>query len=236
MTHDGQPSALWQDLLSEDDRARITSARFARRSGLGSRPAVVVIDMQNYMVGPIADEPYEYPSSCGEIGRQAVASTALLLDAARSNGVPVFYSRYELARDGSDMGTYRLKRDLVESEGWALEDSFGAEIAAAVEPQPGDIVFVKKKPSGFMGTPLTGYLIDRGIDGVIVVGGSTSNCVRATSVDAMSLNLRVTIPADCVFDRFDISHRTALFDLDRQYGDVRWSEDVIEELGRLERH
>jgi hypothetical protein len=52
----------------------------------------------------------------------------------------------------------------------------------------------------------------------------------------MSLNLRVTIPADCVFDRFDISHRTALFDLDRQYGDVRWSEDVIEELGRLEQN
>ena len=235
MSHDAEPSALWRDLLSDADRSRITSARFGRRSGLGSRPAVVVIDMQNYMVGPIADEPYEYPSSCGQAGVDAVAATALLLDAARLNGVPIFYSRFELARDGSDMGSYQLKRDLVESEGWALEDSFGAQIADAVEPQPSDIVFVKKKPSGFMGTPLTGYLIDRGVDSVIIVGGSTSNCVRATAVDAMSLNLRVTIPADCVFDRFDVSHRTALFDLDRQYGDVRWSEDVIAELGSLER-
>jgi maleamate amidohydrolase len=235
MSHHTEPSELWRDLLSDADRTRIASARFGRRSGLGSRPAVVVIDMQNYMVGPIADELYDYPSSCGQVGRDAVDATALLLDAARENGVPVFYSRFELARDGSDMGTYRLKRDLVESEGWALENSFGAQIADVVEPKPTDIVFVKKKPSGFMGTPLTGYLIDRRVDSVIIVGGSTSNCVRATAVDAMSLNLRVTIPADCVFDRFDVSHRTALFDLDRQYGDVRWSDDIIAELGSLHR-
>ena len=233
MTHDTEPSALWLDLLSDADRARFSSARFGRSSGLGENPAVLVIDVQNYMVGPIGDELYAYPSSCGETGRQAVATTAPLLAKARLMGMPVFYTRFELARDGSDMGTYRLKRDLVDSEGWALEDSFGAQIADALAPQSGDIVFVKKKPSAFVGTPLTGYLIDRHIDGVIVVGGSTSNCVRATAVDAMSLNLRVTIPADCVFDRFDISHRTALFDLDRQYADVRWTDDVIAELGDI---
>jgi len=235
VTHDQPPSSLWDELLSDDDRARISNARFGRRSGLGSRPAVVVIDAQNYMVGPIADEPYAYPSSCGQAGKDALAAIARLLDAARGAGAPVFYTQWQLARDGSDMGSYRLKRDLVESEGWALEGSFGARIADVVAPQDGDIVFEKKKPSGFHGTPLTGYLIDRRVDGVIVVGGSTSNCVRATAVDAMSLNLRVTIPADGVFDRFALSHRTALFDLDRQYGDVRWSEDVIAELGTLGR-
>lgn len=232
MTPEQPPSSLWQDLLTDDDRALVSRARFGRRSGLGAHPAVVVIDAQNYMVGPIADEPYEYPSSCGEPGKEALRAIARLLDAARAAGAPVFYTQWQLARDGSDMGTYRLKRDLVESEGWALEDSFGARIADAVAPQPGDIVFVKKKPSGFHGTPLTGLLIDRKVDGVIIVGGSTSNCVRATAVDAMSLNLRVTIPADGVFDRFSLSHRTALFDLDRQYGDVRWTDDVIEELHR----
>jgi nicotinamidase-related amidase len=224
------PSSLWNHLLTDEDRALVSRARFGRRSGLGSRPAVVVIDAQNYMVGPIGDEPYAYPSSCGEAGKAALAVTARLLDAARAAGAPVFYTQWQLARDGSDMGTYRLKRDLVESEGWALEGSFGAQIAEAVAPQPGDTVFVKKKPSGFHGTPLTGLLIDRKVDGVIIVGGSTSNCVRATAVDAMSINLRVTIPADAVFDRFALSHRTALFDLDRQYGDVRWADDVIAEL------
>lgn len=224
------PSSLWSDLLGEEERARLTHGRFARRSGFGSRSAVVVIDVQNYMLGPVGDEPYEYVSSCGEAGREGARTIARLLDAARGVGTPVFYTRFELARDGSDMGAYRRKRDLVDSEAWCLKDSFGAAIADAVAPQPGDIVMVKKKPSGFVGTPLLGMLIDRGIDTVIIVGGSTSNCVRATAVDAVSLNYRVIVPADCVFDRIDISHRVALFDLDRQYGDVMWGDDVIAKL------
>ncbi|WP_329237288.1 isochorismatase family protein [Actinoallomurus sp. NBC_01490] len=224
------PSSLWNDLLGEDERARLAHGRFARRSGFGKRPAVVVIDAQNYMLGPIGDEPYEYVSSCGEVGRAGARQIARLLDAAREAGAPVFYTRFELARDGSDMGAYRRKRDLVESEGWCLEDSFGAAIADVVAPKDGDIVMVKKKPSGFVGTPLLGLLIDRGVDTVIVVGGSTSNCVRATAVDAVSLNFRVVVPADCVFDRVGISHRVALFDLDRQYGDVMWCDEVIAAL------
>jgi nicotinamidase-related amidase len=219
------PSSLWSDLLGEDERARLAHGRFARRSGFGSRPAIVVIDAQNYMIGPVGEEPYEYVSSCGEVGRESTRKIARLLDAARQVGAPVFYTRFELARDGSDMGAYRRKRDLVESEGWCLEGSFGAQIADIVAPRNGDIVMVKKKPSGFVGTPLLGMLIDRG-----VVGGSTSNCVRATAVDAVSLNFRVVVPADCVFDRIGISHRVTLFDLDRQYGDVMWCDDVIARL------
>lgn len=224
------PSELWSGLLGEEERARLSHGRFARRSGFGSRPAVVVIDVQNYMLGPVGDEPGEYVSSCGEVGRQGAQATARLLDAAREAGAPVFYTRFELARDGSDMGAYRRKRDLVDSELWCLEGSFGAQIADAVAPRDGDVVMVKKKPSGFVGTPLLGMLIDRDIDTVIVVGGSTSNCVRATAVDAVSLNYRVIVPADCVFDRIDISHRVTLFDLDRQYGDVMWSHEVIARL------
>ncbi|HEY0247135.1 MAG TPA: isochorismatase family protein [Gryllotalpicola sp.] len=230
MTHPARVSALWQDLLSDDDRARVSGARFGRRVGIGERAAILVIDPQNYMVGPVGGEDIAYPSSCGEAGRQALAAASTLLEAGRRLGIPIFYTRWEVARDGADMGAYRRKRDLIDTEGWAIEGTFGAQIADAVAPLPGDLVFVKKKPSAFLGTPLTGYLIDRGIDTVIVTGGSTSNCVRATSVDAVSLNYRVVVAADCVMDRFDISHRTALFDLDRQYGDVMWSEEIIAAL------
>lgn len=226
----GEPSDLWKHLLTDHDRARLTHGRFARRSGYGLRPAVLVIDVQNYMLGPLGDEAADYPSSCGQPGRDAAGRISTLLAAARSASVPVIYTQFELARDGSDMGGYRLKRDLVESENWCLQDSFGAAITSTVTPEPGDIVLVKKKPSAFIGTPLLGLLIDRQIDSVIVVGGSTSNCVRATAVDAASLNYRVIIPADCVFDRIDLSHRASLFDLDRQYGDVVWSESVIDQF------
>ena len=41
----------WQRYLSEDDRTTIERGRWARRVGFGVRPAVILIDVQNYMVG-----------------------------------------------------------------------------------------------------------------------------------------------------------------------------------------
>lgn len=221
----------WRTQLSDDERARIGSAGFGRRVGIGARPALVVIDVQNYMVGPPEGAPAaEYPSACGAARVAAVDVLSRFVPSMRRLGVPVYYTRFELAPDGSDGGVYLRKRDLIDSDGWCLTGSTGAQLVPAVEPAPGDVVLVKKKPSAFVGTPLLSLLIDRGVDSVLLAGGSTSNCVRATAVDAMSLNLRVTVVEDGVFDRFERSHVTALFDLDRQYGDVRPAADVESEL------
>jgi nicotinamidase-related amidase len=220
----------WRDDLTPEERARLTSAGFGQRIGMGEKIAVVVIDAQNYMVGPPPGSTVEdWPSVC-ETGRDALDRLGPFLKECRTLDVPIFYTRFEVRRDGGDIGVYGRKRGLPRTEGWCLEGSIGAEIAPEVEPGPSDIVFVKKKPSGFHGTPLLGLLIERGIDTVIVTGGSTSNCVRATAVDAASYNYRTVILEDCVFDRFDRSHRTALFDLERQYADVLESTEVLEEL------
>jgi maleamate amidohydrolase len=213
------PEIPWNRFLSDADRAVIAKARFGRRMGFGERLAIVAIDCQRYMVGePDADATW--PSSCGAIGRAAVAEIARLVTAARAARIPTFFTRFELARDGSDIGVYGRKRDLLESEHWCLAGSVGAELVPDLVPGPGDVVFVKKKPSGFHGTPLLGLLVDRGIDTVIVVGGATSNCIRATVFDASSYNFRTIVPAECVFDRIPISHAISLFDMDRQFADV----------------
>jgi isochorismate hydrolase len=102
-----------------------------------------------------------------------------------------------------------------------------------VRPEPGDLVLPKRKPSAFFGTPLVGLLIDRGVDSVIVTGGSTANCVRATAVDASSYDLRTAVVEDCVFDRFRVSHLAALFDLDRQYADVVSAAEALAHLDSL---
>jgi maleamate amidohydrolase len=213
----GEP---WAHLLTEADRELIDRARFARRMGMGKRPALLIIDVQNYMVGPPLGSTHDYPSACGASAEQAVCALAALLTVARKAHVPVIYTKYVLRRDGSDIGVYGLKRDLLASEGWCLEGSEGSEISELVSPIAIDTVLVKKKPSAFFGTPLLSYLIDRRVDTVVITGGSTSNCVRATAVDSMSYNFRTAVVEDCVFDRFQLSHLAALFDLDRQYADV----------------
>ncbi|WP_281690438.1 isochorismatase family protein [Pseudonocardia thermophila] len=227
---------LWADLLAPAERERLTRGRFGRRVGFGRRAAILVIDAQRYMVGRAPDEPAGseppggFPSACGPGAHHALGRIAELLAIARPRGVDVVYTRMELRRDGRDAGVIGRKRDLLAIDGWMLEGTPGADIVPEVAPQPDDIVLVKKKPSAFFGTPLACLLLDRGVDTLIVTGGSTSNCVRATVADAYSNNFHVLVPRDCVFDRIDVSHRVALFDIDRLYGDVVDSGHVTEHL------
>jgi nicotinamidase-related amidase len=228
----------WEDLLSEQDRAVLKKGRFARRMGFGERPAVLCIDCQTYMVGD-KDEAQEksmerFPASCGPVGWRALEHTARLLTAARRKGLPVFYTRFVLSPDGRDAGVYALKRDLLTGPNWALQDTPGSEISPLVAPEPTDIVLQKNKPSAFFGTPLLGLLISRKVDTLLICGGATSNCVRATVFDAASYNFRPIVVEECVFDRIEISHKTSLFDMDRQFADVVRLEAVLaylEELG-----
>lgn len=228
-SHDANP---WQDYLSDADREVLARGRFGQRMGFGAKPAVVIIDAQNYMVGAPGEDA-DWPSSCGEVGRKAVTQIAAVVSSAQAAHVPCFFTRFEVARDGSDMGVYGRKRTLLQSEHWCLADSKGAALVPQLRPAPGDVEFVKKKPSGFHGTPLLGYLVDRGIDTVIVMGGATSNCVRATVFDASSYNFRVVVPAEAVFDRIPVSHAISLFDMDRQFADVMPVADVIAHLDSL---
>lgn len=222
-------SMLWDKFLTEEDKTVLARGKFGRRMGFGQKPVVLVIDAQRYMVGEEDDE-INWPSSCGEVGREAMRHIAQVVDTAQQAEVPCIFTRFEIDPNGIDMGVYRRKRDLLQSDKWCLAASLGAELSPLLMPTERDLVFVKKKPSGFHGTPLLGYLIDRGIDTVIVVGGATSNCIRATVFDCASYNYRAIVPQEAVFDRIPISHAISLFDMDRQFADVLPTPEVIEYL------
>jgi len=78
----------------------------------------------------------------------------------------------------------------------------------------------KNSPSAFNGTPLENHFAHLGVDTVIVVGESTSGCVRASVVDAASRRYRVMIAEEGVFDRTEAAHAINLFDMDEKYADV----------------
>ena len=219
--------------VTEEERLRLSRAGFGQRIGYGSRPAVIVIDVQNYTVGLKEGPDPSYPSAGGRAAHEAVARLVRILKAARQKHVPVVYTRFALSRDGSDAGVYGLKRKLLDIDGWCIEGTKGAEIYDEVAPESGDMVLTKKRPSAFLGTFLNSLLIERKVDTLILTGGTTSNCVRATAVDGMSYNYRVMVVEDCVFDRVQVSHEVALFDLDRQYADVVNSDSVLSYLSGL---
>ena len=100
-------------------------------------------------------------------------------------------------------------------------------------PAPQDIVILKQKPSGFFGTNMASYLTLLGCDSVIVTGTTTSGCVRATVLDAFSLNYRVALAEEGCFDRSQASHAINLCDMNAKYADVVKTAEVLAFLDTL---
>ncbi len=93
----------------------------------------------------------------------------------------------------------------------------------------------KQYPSAFFGTSLASTLTAMGVDGVLLGGVSTSGCVRATCVDAMSHGFRTAVIADACGDRHPAPHEANLFDMNAKYADVVSEAEMIEHLNSLVR-
>jgi len=220
-------------LMTDEEIANLKAFGLGKRIGFDKRPAIIVVDAQKYMVPPKDPaKASQYPAACAS-GIAAVAVISRLADAFRRAGQPCFFTRNIIRRDGADRGLKRFPEGLLGLEGWFVEGNRGAEFVDEAAPHAGDIVITKPKPSAFHGTPLLGQLIDRGIDTVVITGGATSNCVRATALEASAYNFKTIIVRDGVFDRVSISHEVCLMDIDRQMGDVVDSEEVEEYLAGL---
>lgn len=228
-----QPS--WRQVAPAEDEAIYEAAGYGNRQELGRRPALLVIDVTYNFTGghpaPIGESVVEWRNSCGIGAWRAVACTADLLEAFRSRELPVAYSR---GRDHDDVGglgrwatkNRRASEDLAQGEQ-------GNQIVDEIAPAPGDIVVSKSKPSAFFGTDLVARLIDAGVDTVIAVGGTTSGCVRATILDAFSLNFRVGVVDEATFDRGVLSHKVNLFDIHQKYANVMSPEETHRYLASL---
>jgi maleamate amidohydrolase len=197
---------------------------FSRRTGFGERPALLVVDMSHGCADPsVSPIAIAMDEQIGHIAR--------LLALARDVGAPVVFTtvvyRDDQLRDG---GWFVRKIPALE----ALRPGTKAvEIVPALAPRAGELLVEKQYASAFFGTGLASYLTACGVDTVVVTGNSTSGCVRATVVDAVSSGFRVVVPRQCVADRVPLTHAVNLFDMDSKYADVVEVADVIVALEKI---
>ena len=230
---------IWSQFLTERDKAVFAEAGYGTRGGFGKRPALLVIDVNYAFCGdkpePILESVKRWRNSCGEESWTAVAAIKTLIDKAHEKGVPVIYTTGVRREDNWDSGSWgwknsRNKEDLQV----AVSNIDGNGIVNEIAPAPQDIVVYKQKPSGFFGTNMASYLTLLGCDSVIVTGTTTSGCVRATVLDAFSLNYRVALAEEGCFDRSQASHAINLCDMNAKYADVVKASEVLAFLDSLQ--
>lgn len=230
---------VWDEFLTERDRAVFGSSGYGAIGGFGKRPAVIVVDVNYAFCGekdePILESIKKWRNSCGEDAWKALPYIQKLLAAARSRHIPVFFTTGTDRRpDGFDAGGWNRKNTRSDEAG-GVPGIRGNDIMKEIAPLPSEIVIEKLKPSAFHGTGLLGFLVDLGVDTVLVCGTTTSGCVRATVVDAFSYNFKVTVVEECTFDRGQASHAINLFDMNAKYADVMTTEDCVRYLESVEK-
>ena len=197
---------------------------FNQPLGFGRKPALVLIDLvRAYFV---EGSPLYHP-----LFAPGLESSLRLVTAARKADVPVVITKMDVQQGGVGGGVFfeKIRHSLLSFEpGNPLGD-----LATGLDVAPEDILLSKRYASAFFGTPLASALTAQGIDTVLLCGVSTSGCVRATCVDAISLGFRPMVVREAVADRHPDIQRANLYDMNAKYADVIGEDEALSYLAGL---
>lgn len=198
------------DLLANYKKA------YDRRVGFGSRPALILID---FCMG-------YFDKSCDLYAGvdDALASALRVRAAARAAGVPVILTNVVYHPMALNGGRFFEKAAPLQN---FLEGSPMGAWGPGLEPFADELVVSKQYPSAFFGTSLASTLTAMGVDSVLLTGLTTSGCVRASCVDAMSHGFRTAVIADACGDRHPAPHEANLFDMNAKYADVVSEDEAV---------
>lgn len=214
----------WRDALSASDKTVLSTYARERGPYKGTSPALLVIDVTEAFVGP--DAPVEQAQeisrqACGERAWRALPQIARLIELFRERLLTVIFTVPDPNQTWVGAATRGATR--------ASDRETGN--VDSIRPRGDETVVLKAKASAFFGTPLISGLIKNGHDSMVLVGGTTSGCIRATAVDATAYGLEVLVPDDAVFDRVELPHSISLIDIDVKYGRVHTTDEIVELLG-----
>jgi len=218
----------WKSVVPERDRQILERADFGGRQPWGHRPALLIVDVVRSFTGSKPQDVLqaigEYNTACGTSAWDTLPRMRQVLDAARAANIPVVYTKGDAEYKANCGGS--VKNEDPER----TRRVHNTPIADEIAPRDGEFVISKTKASAFFQTPLAIYLVRHGIDSLIMMGTSTSGCVRASAVDGFSHGYPVFVVSDGCFDRSQFFHDVTLYDLSTKYATIVTVADTIEYL------
>lgn len=195
---------------------------YGQRAGFGKRPALLLVDFVQAYFDPSCDLFADVEDT--------LASALRVREAAHAAGIPVVLTNVVYHPQAIDGGRFFEKAKPLSC--FLAGNPMGGW-PEGLEPRGDELVISKQYPSAFFGTSLASTLTVLGIDNVILTGLTTSGCVRASCVDAMSHGFITTVVRDAVGDRHEQPHEANLFDMDAKYADVVSEDEIIDFLGSI---
>lgn len=208
----------WEMMIPEQDRMIFEKGGFGGKQVFGTKPAILVVDVVESFTGKepkdVLDAIEEYNTSCGNNAWKAIPYIKQIIELGRSLDIEVIYTKgnaiyKKLCGDSVKLGSPD-----------EIFKTHSTPIVEAVSPLEHEFVLEKTKASAFFGTPLVTYLNKKNIDTLVVVGTSTSGCVRATVIDAFSYGYTTFVIEEGCFDRSVFFQNATLYDLNAKYATV----------------
>ena len=212
-TSDKTARQIYQEVKSNPAR---------KRFGFGNKAVLVNIDLQKaYTRMDLFATAYETdPNQLGYVNRLVAKFRALQW--------PVVWTHVAYMASGEDAGVWGTRTDTPDSLQNIKFDSERAQFDDRLDVDTvRDVVYLKKMPSAFFETQLQSLLVWHQVDTVVLTGGSTSGCIRATAVDSLSRGYRTIVPEECVADKHESYHFANLTALSLKYADVVAMEEVV---------
>jgi len=199
-----------------------------KRFGFGSRPALINVDLQKAYtcVGEFITAYETDPKQLDYVNH--------LARAFRAKGFPVVWTYVAYMDSGEDCGVWGTRSDTPDSLQNIKVGSRRSEFDDRLDiDRKRDVIVNKRMASAFHETNLNSVFNFHHIDTVVVTGGSTSGCVRATVVDSLQRSFRTIVPEECVADKHESPHFANLYDMALKYADVVSVHEVLEYLKKL---
>jgi len=219
-TSDKTAREIYQQLKANPSRAKF---------GYGEKAILVNVDLQKaYTRTDLFKTAYETDPKQMEY-------TSNLAKAFRKLNWPVVWTHVAYMDSSEDCGIWGTRTDTEDSLQNIAFGSERSEFDDRLEiDHKKDVIYCKKMPSAFFETQLQSLCVWHKVDTVVLTGGSTSGCIRATAVDSLSRGYRTIVPEECVADKHESYHFANLTDLAIKYADVVEVKDVfswLEEQG-----
>ncbi|MED4601638.1 isochorismatase family protein [Paenibacillus validus] len=193
------------------------------RMGFGNKPCIIVRDLIRYFTDPTSKAGYDMD--------KVIEQTHLLLESATKLNIPIVFAVtiYDPNNKISNLWAKKIETNLM-----LKQESIWTDI----EPRLGHFQFNKiiHSPyiSPFFKSDLSDWLKAQDIDTVIIVGNSTSGCIRVTAIDSLQHGFHTIVPEEAVADRSITEHQTALLELDVKYADVIRVDEVLEYFQKVQ--